>query len=167
MWGEPERAMQNNILWLTKASPVLIPGYSTGSQATSWLAKLVYNIHHLKDTLWIFGLYHFSFSLAEWFSRISMEGSFLDAFGSVQRFATKICTISWNTNYQYRLDKLHLWLSLAEWFSRIVFTTLQLKLMPWALKKYAIFMIMIIHMTKIKNLNTKGLRSIQISRGSD
>ena len=31
-----------------------------------------------------------------------MEGSFFDALGSVQRFATKI---SWNTNYQYHLNK--------------------------------------------------------------
>jgi len=88
-----------------------LPGYSTGSQATSWLMKLVYSIHHLKGTLWIFWinknglLNHFSFSLAEWFSRVSMEGSFFNALGSVQRFATKI---SWNTNYQYRLNKLHL-----------------------------------------------------------
>ena len=86
-------------------------GYSTGSQATSWLMKLVYSIHHLKGTLWIFWinknglLNHFSFSLAEWFSRVSMEGFFFNALGSVQRFATKI---SWNTNCQYRLDKLHL-----------------------------------------------------------
>ena len=29
----------------------------------------------------------------------------IDALESVQRFATKICTKSWNTNYQYRLGK--------------------------------------------------------------
>ena len=34
-----------------------------------------------------------------------MEGSFFNALGSVQRFATKI---SWNTNYQYHFDKLQL-----------------------------------------------------------
>ena len=32
----------------------------------------------------------------------------IDTLESVQRFTTKICTKSWNTNYQYRLGKLRL-----------------------------------------------------------
>ena len=48
---------------------------------------------------------HLEYAVPVWDPHLCKD---IDALESVQRFATKICTKSWNTNYQYRLGKLRL-----------------------------------------------------------
>ena len=47
---------------------------------------------------------HLEYAVPVWDPHLCKD---INALESVQRFATKICTKSWNTSYQYRLDKLH------------------------------------------------------------
>ena len=46
---------------------------------------------------------HLEYAVPVWDPHLCKD---IDALESVQKFATKICTKSWDTNYQYRLDKL-------------------------------------------------------------
>ena len=46
---------------------------------------------------------HLKYTVPVWDPHLCKD---INALESVQKFATKICTKSWDTNYQYRLDKL-------------------------------------------------------------